>query len=213
MPEPPGKGCLVCAITTLLLVEGLSVSPRSSQEPVSKSKAAPKSRKRKEKNENGMLSPGSKKAKLAARINDSSSDEDGPAIGPSSRASTSDIPAAPSTASSAAAAAALARSGYDADAPPSAPPHGRSSRESSISTASKSKDSKQPKMYVPAKGSGGYAILLALISNASEDDSGNDMTKTEIIELAEAKGWSSKSFKTTEKGKYHTAWNRLVGRG
>lgn len=165
-----------------------------STEPVASS-SKPKSKKRKK--ETGPLSPDSKKAKLAARrLDNPSSDEELPAP-KSAAAAKAPARARPPSAASAAAAAALARSD---DAPAASAPAAKA----------KAAAVKPTKSYVPDKSSGGYAILLALASNATEDDPTNDMTKSEIIELCEAKGWSKTSFSTTEKGKYYTAWNRSV---
>jgi hypothetical protein len=191
MPEPPGSPN-PCSSQLFETKRSPRKASFSSTEPVAtKLKAKPKKRKI----ESGMLSPDSKKAKLAARRADNpSSDEEIPA--PRSRASATAGPskARPASATSAAASAALARSG-----------------ESLTAAAAKAtKAVKQPKAYVPERSSGGYAILLALASNATEDDPTNDMTKAEIIEICEAKGWSKTSFSSTEKGKFYTAWNRLA---
>lgn len=168
---------------------------------------APKTKSRAKKKrlpEDGVISPNTKKAKLASRIDNPSSDEEGgsrPVAGPSSRPAVG----APRTQPPAAAAAALARS-----AASTLTAETSAAASTSSASSSKTKATKQPKSYVPEKQSGGYAILLALGTNASDDDPTNDMTKGEIIELAEAKGWCKTPFTTTERGKLYTAWNRYV---
>lgn len=75
---------------------------------------------------------------------------------------------------------------------------------------------KPPKQYIPAKGSGGYGIIMALILAVDRPHQTTTvyLTKSEIIRSA--KGYSDSSYEHSEKGTYFTAWNgmkTLVNKG
>ena len=59
-------------------------------------------------------------------------------------------------------------------------------------------------MYVPTKGCGAYAILLAM---RQEGPNGEKMSKDEIISAAEAGGWCDTSFIKKNNQDFFTAWN------
>lgn len=74
---------------------------------------------------------------------------------------------------------------------------------------------KEDKTYVPRKGSGSYAILLALYKNSNEDDHRVALTKNKLIE--EASAYADQSFTASNKktgpgvGVY-TAWSGMKTR-
>ncbi|CED83006.1 Endonuclease MUS81 [Phaffia rhodozyma] len=75
--------------------------------------------------------------------------------------------------------------------------------------AKKAKKTATTKMYVPAQGTGPYAILLALVSHTTEQDQDVPVTKQDIIDIATRHSWCLKSFVVPEPGKHHTAWNGI----
>jgi hypothetical protein len=72
---------------------------------------------------------------------------------------------------------------------------------------------KPAKRYFPKQASGAYAILLALHSVSSTEDMHVELNKKEIIDIAEAKGWSDASFNKPKDGGFATAWNGCVSVG
>lgn len=72
---------------------------------------------------------------------------------------------------------------------------------------------KPAKRYFPKQASGAYAILLALHSVSSVEDMHAELSKKEIIDIAEAKGWSDASFNKPKDGGFATAWNGCVSGG
>lgn len=60
------------------------------------------------------------------------------------------------------------------------------------------------KMYVPAEGSGGYAILIVM---RQEAPNGEKMSREEIQTAAEASGLSITSFFKKNVAEHYTAWN------
>lgn len=93
--------------------------------------------------------------------------------------------------------------GSEADEPPPLPPV-------------KKRKSAKPKTYIPAKGSGGYGILLGLVLSIPDAtrDTQFFMTKHEVIRASQP--YSESSYEHSEKGTYFTAWNgmkTLVGKG
>ncbi|ORY28258.1 hypothetical protein BCR39DRAFT_496331 [Naematelia encephala] len=73
-----------------------------------------------------------------------------------------------------------------------------------------------PKRYIPARGSGGYGILLGLILAIDRPDLCTQvfLTKSELIRAAQP--YSDSSYEHSEKGTYFTAWSSmktLVGKG
>jgi hypothetical protein len=62
---------------------------------------------------------------------------------------------------------------------------------------------KAKKMYIPTKGSGAYAILIAMYKIGPEER----VFQADIVEVAEDGGWSNTSFKDRSATKFHTAWN------
>lgn len=74
----------------------------------------------------------------------------------------------------------------------------------------------KPKVYVPAKGSGGYGLLLGLVL-AIEDPAHSTqvfLTKAELVRAAQP--YSNSSYEHSEKGTHYTAWGSmktLISRG
>lgn len=73
--------------------------------------------------------------------------------------------------------------------------------------AKKKKAAKPKKKYFPKQNSGAYAILLALHSVSSAEDMHAELSKKEIIDIAEANGWCDASFNKPKDGGFATAWN------
>ena len=77
-----------------------------------------------------------------------------------------------------------------------------------IPPAKKRKPAK-PKTYIPAKGSGGYGLLLGLVL-AIENPTANTqvfLTKSELIRNSQP--YSDASYDHAEKGTFFTAWNSM----
>ncbi len=93
--------------------------------------------------------------------------------------------------------------GSEADEPVPAPP-------------AKKRKATKPKTYIPAKGSGGYGILLGLVLSIEQPTINTQvfLTKNEVIRKSQP--YSDSSYDHSEKGTYFTAWNSmktLVGKG
>ncbi|KAL7424025.1 Crossover junction endonuclease mus81 [Cryptotrichosporon argae] len=74
----------------------------------------------------------------------------------------------------------------------------------------------KPKVYIPQKGSGGYGILIGLVTSLErpELDTRSFLTKSEVIRAAQP--YSDSGYEHSEKGNYFTAWNSmktLINRG
>ena len=75
---------------------------------------------------------------------------------------------------------------------------------------------KAPKVYIPAKGSGGYGLLLGLVVSIDRPELNTQvfLTKGELIRASQP--YSDSSYDHSEKGTYFTAWSSmktLVGKG
>ena len=73
-----------------------------------------------------------------------------------------------------------------------------------------------PKVYIPAKGSGGYGLLLGLVLSIDRPELNTQvfLTKGELIRASQP--YSDASYDHSEKGSYFTAWSSmktLVGKG
>lgn len=80
----------------------------------------------------------------------------------------------------------------------------------------KKRKATKPKQYIPAKGSGGYGILLGLVLAIENPQVTTQvfLTKSEVIRKAQP--YSDSSYEYSEKGSHFTAWSNmktLIGKG
>ncbi|ORX33412.1 hypothetical protein BD324DRAFT_639692 [Kockovaella imperatae] len=80
----------------------------------------------------------------------------------------------------------------------------------------KKRKASKPKVYIPAKGSGGYGLLLGLVLAIDRPEINTQvfLTKGELIRISQP--YSDSSYEHSEKGTYFTAWSSmktLIGKG
>ncbi|CAK8674479.1 unnamed protein product [Clavelina lepadiformis] len=81
-------------------------------------------------------------------------------------------------------------------------------------TKTKPATNRKPRTYIPAKNSGGYAILITLYKNNQLPNSNGYMKKAEL--QREAQPFSTKSFTVPDPGSQYTAWcsmSTLISKG
>ena len=86
-----------------------------------------------------------------------------------------------------------------------------SEREDTPTTAPPAKKRKpsKPKVYIPAKGSGGYGLLIGLVLAIERPEINTQvfLTKGELIRTAQP--YSDSSYEHSEKGTYFNAWSSM----
>ncbi|WWC60941.1 uncharacterized protein I303_103517 [Kwoniella dejecticola CBS 10117] len=87
---------------------------------------------------------------------------------------------------------------------------------SAVQPKKKARKPAKPKAYIPARGSGSYGILLALVLAIDDPEVNTQvfLTKSEVIRGAQ--GYCDSSYEHSEKGTYFTAWSgmkTLVNKG
>lgn len=90
---------------------------------------------------------------------------------------------------------------------PNAQKYKTKKKNDETTTTNSPKKSRPSKSYQPAKGSGGYGILIALLKKSQEPYYAGSLSKDVIIEVA--KDLVDKSFVRPDPGSFYTAWSSM----